>query len=238
MQPQNDGIPRIIERGPPNRVIYDLTEANRVRITLGRGSTWTSGLHWHENHVEYLKVAQGRVKVRLGDGVQVLHGSPENQPEIKVERHVWHEWQRAQPDDGEDVVVIERTEPADGDKSLFFWNLNGVLLDAPTWLQDKTYWISHVPVPALQTGLLELWITLHLFVIFHHLDNMPVLVDFPGMAAGNSIMLQRILKSADWAATHAVLYLAALLGKMLGVPPLRLKYTPAQEYAEWMARTS
>jgi hypothetical protein len=48
-------VPNVIERPLPDGVIYDMSTVGQVRITLPESSTWSSGLHWHEIHDEYLK---------------------------------------------------------------------------------------------------------------------------------------------------------------------------------------
>ena len=230
-----DEIPRIIERGWPNAVTYDLSSDSHVRITLPPNSTWTSGLHWHESHTEFLQVVCGSIKVRLGDTVQTISATAESQPELRVDRFVWHEWQAAPGSD--EVVVVERTDPSDGDKHIFFWNLNGVILNAPKLLQGPL-----ARCPQVLRGLaLDFWITLHLFVVFHNLDNFPVLLNIPDLArrAGfyeSSAMSERVSKAMDWAVSHFVLYLAILLGKALGVTPVRREYTPRDAFATWRAR--
>jgi uncharacterized RmlC-like cupin family protein len=110
----------IITRGLPNAVVYNLSDQFQTTITLPSGSTWTSGLHWHETHTEYLRLVKGTIRVRLGNTTSIIsaHDSPEPM-EVKVERNVWHEWSRATPD-GEEVIVIERTDPADHENHLFF----------------------------------------------------------------------------------------------------------------------
>lgn len=234
MPSKNDGIPRVVTRGLPDAVTYDLSTRGHVTITLPRGSTWTSGLHWHETHTEYLQVLQGSIQVQLGDSEQVVSATASSKPEVEVPRFVWHAWQRATPHDGDDVVVVERTVPADGEKSLFFWNLNGVILDAPRMLETGV--ISLFPSSGLRTVLLDFWVMLNLFVIFHHLDNCPVLVNFPEKLRDSGAVSRRFLVLADRVVTRTVLYLASWVGWLLNARPLRLKYTPAEEYAEWIAR--
>jgi len=229
---QNE-IPRVIKRGLPKTVVYDLTDPLKVRITLPTGSTWSSELHWHEDHVEYLKIIQGSVKVRLNNTVQIISATPDNQPEIRVERYAWHEWQRADPRNGEDVVVVERTVPADGEKALFFWNLNGVILDAPALLDNELRFAKAIPM--LGDLLVDWWITLNLFIIFHHLDNMPVFLWFSDAAGDNPVLL----KASKWAnsvTTHSILFLATQLGRVLGLQPVRLKYTPMEDFSRWVER--
>lgn len=218
----DDGIARLIRRPMPNAVAYDLMTPGKVIITLPPGSTWTSGLHWHESHTEYLTLLAGSIRVRLGnaDDEKVITATPGNQPQIKIARYQWHEWRRASPD-GDEVVVSETTDPADGLKAIFFFNLNGVILNSPKMLEDGGSFIGKCP-PAFQQHLLDFWITLNLYVIFHHLDNIPVFFRF-----------SESWNALDWIVSHTILFFAAQLGWLLNARPVRLKYTPAKDYALW-----
>ncbi|KAJ4155930.1 hypothetical protein LMH87_001152 [Akanthomyces muscarius] len=223
-------VPSIIARPLPNAVTYDLTARDRVTITLPPHSTWSSGLHWHQDHDEYLRVVQGRIRVVLGNEELVIDAG---QPEVKVPRYAWHSWQRAEAD-GEEVMVVERTEPVDLQKAVFFWNLNGVVLNAPALnakLGGLPSWLRGI--------LIDSWITLSLFVIFHCLDNFPVFVDAPRLVRqslpwlGESGMVSQALHGVDWLCTHVILWLAACAGRILGVAPVQRRFTPAIVYAQW-----
>ncbi|KAM0542215.1 hypothetical protein ACHAPJ_012907 [Fusarium lateritium] len=224
-------VPAVIERPLPNGVTYDMSTAGQVRITLPASSTWSSGLHWHETHDEYLKVIKGTIRVRLGDSNHVIKATDEAQPEIKVDRYVWHEWQRAAPD-GEEVVVIERTEPNDNEKALFFWNLNGVILNAPKLLEDPSSLVSRLP-SRLQGLFLDFWIPLNLFVIFRSLDNIPVFLNAPGLFQTSNNRLRGLMQALDRVVSHFVLLLASWIGWVLGLQPVQSRYTPADSYAAW-----
>ncbi|KAK4246020.1 hypothetical protein C7999DRAFT_33575 [Corynascus novoguineensis] len=232
----------IIRRNPPDAVVYDLSTPGQVTITLPAGSTWTSGLHWHETHTEYLQLIKGRIRLRLGDTVRTVSATLEpgySLPEIQVDKNVWHEWSRAeagtQAQAEEEVIVVERTDPADGDKAIFFWNLNGVILEAqratmpsfiPRWLREA--W----------TGL---WVPLSLFAIFDALDNFPVFLGIrdTGWQRG-------FIKRGSWGdsrlswlevqSTHAILSIASLLIWIVGGRAIRPRFTPAEEYAAWVLR--
>lgn len=227
-------IPSVIERPLPDGVIYDMSTVGQVRITLPESSTWSSGLHWHETHDEYLKVVKGAIRVRLGDSRQVISASDGNQPEIKVPRYAWHEWQRAAPE-GEEVVVTERTEPDDNDKAIFFWNLNGVILDSPKMLSDETSVVSRLP-SRLQGLFLDIWIPLNLFIIFRSLDNIPVFLDAPNLSRVSDNRLRSLLQNIDIVVSHLILLVASWAGWTLGLQPVRRKYTPEDAYATWQSR--
>lgn len=223
-----------IERAPPNAVIYDLSKQDQVTITLPARSTWTSGLHWHEKHIEYLRVHQGSVRVTLGGEEHVISAGDEV-TEIKVDRNVWHEWRRADVDGGQDVVVVERTDPADGQKAVFFWNLNGRILYAqglacPPYMSR---WLHEF--------LVGWWTTLSLFAIFRELDNVPVFVDvvrafsvrgfrFSEGTAGHIILLgiERLI-------SHVVLFVASWVSFLFGVKPVRRVFTPDEVMDRWLS---
>ncbi|KAL6814468.1 hypothetical protein J3E69DRAFT_347308 [Trichoderma sp. SZMC 28015] len=223
-------ISGIIERGLPNAVVYDLTTPNQVTVTLPSRSTWSSGLHWHETHTEYLKVIKGSIKVRLGDSEQIITASKTNQPEIKVERYEWHEWQRAQLD-GEEVIVIERTDPEDGEKALFFWNLNGIILNAGRVISTNVPGFSFFPA-TIKDLIIDFWITFNLFIVFHSLDNFPVILSTTKFWNGKGSRA-KAGPSADWFVSHVLLSLASWAGRIVGLRAVRPEYTPAQHYQRW-----
>lgn len=222
----------VIERGPPNAVVYDLSESDHVTITLPIGSTWSSGLHWHEKHVEYLRVLKGRVQVMLGPQVHIISAGDQT-TEVRVDRNVWHEWKRADTDGGEEVVVNERTDPDDGEKAIFFFNLNGVVLKAQT-LSCPPYMLKW-----LHTLLLEFWVTLNLFAIFHNLDNVPVFVNVlqafskRGFEFAEGTLGYIFLRGVDRFISHLVLFVSSWIAWGFGILPVRDEFTPAEARKRW-----
>jgi hypothetical protein len=161
-----------------------------------------SGLHWHETHDEYLQVKEGSIRVQLGNKELILQAGKET----RVPRFVRHEWSRANVSEGEDVVVVERTDPRDEEKQLFFWNLNGVILTAET------------------AGVIdELLTTVRLFFIFHTLDNFPVFVN---LSTFRKYVSGTWLACIESVVTHVVLGLAAILGKTIGYTAIDQRFTP------------
>jgi uncharacterized RmlC-like cupin family protein len=214
------GMAEIISRGLPNAVTYDISSLSRTTITLPAGSTWSSELHWHETHTEYLVVVKGSVRVRLGDKTQVV--SPAD-GEIRIDRFVWHEWSRASPD-GEDVVVIERTDPADGEKQLFFRSLNAVILRAQKARKPAV-------APAwLFSVLVDFWITLNLCIIFQRFDNYPVFFNFQTRVLGQiglneQPLIRLLLLQAELLWTRVVLGISSFAGRLLQLDSAKRDYT-------------
>jgi hypothetical protein len=223
-----------ITRPLPNGVTYDLTEPSRVVITLPEWSTWSSGLHWHETHREYLKLVKGSIKVRLGASTRIVSVPG---TEIEIPRGAWHEWQRADAQSGV-VIVEERTDPDDGEKRLFFFNLNGIILSASNI--QGTGWL-----PKWVSGqLTDLWITLGLFVIFGALDNYPVFLGledwvswfFPRVLVRFPVF-ERLVTMLETLTSHFLLGVAGLIGHVAGVDAVQKTFTPPEEYQRWQVGT-
>lgn len=224
----------IIKREAPDAVVYDLSEPHQVTITLPPSSTWSSGLHWHERHVEYLRVVKGSVQVTLDGQVRTISAT-DSETEVRVDRNVWHEWRRADTEGEEDVVVVERTDPEDGEKAVFFWNLNGVVLRAQG-LARPPY------VPALLHGiLLEAWVSLSLFAIFRELDNVPVFVNVlqafskRGFVFGDKTLGHTALRRVDFLVSHILLLLASGISVLFGITAVRDDFTPGEVRQRWVA---
>lgn len=142
-----------------SQITYDLSpSSNVVTISLPPKSNWTSGLHWHETHTEYLQVIKGKAQITL-EGVTKIYGPEDGH--VKVDRGARHEWKlapgsddAARDDDQYALVVKEWTDPADGEKEIFFRSLSSVFMEPPR---------------------LEAMLTLQLFCTFQALDNYPVI---------------------------------------------------------------
>ncbi|KAF2837188.1 hypothetical protein M501DRAFT_995722 [Patellaria atrata CBS 101060] len=254
-------ISSIINRPLPNGVTYNLTEPSQTTITLPPGSTWTSGLHWHETHTEYLRVVKGSIRVTLDGKVTIITASPSSSTKeltVRVDRGVRHEWGRAdsttwlvQGRDNdvrgdEEAIVVESTDPNDGEKSIFFYNVNGVILDAQKrseGLAARRHNHSFVLPKGLrfyvESVVFDLWVTVQLFTIFHTLDNWPVLVDLNSRRSRtvqSSCWKSRsliLLHAIEWGVTHAVLSAATLIGRLVGIDAVREEYTPPGLRSSW-----
>lgn len=200
---------QVFTRKGPQAVIYDLSEAPHVTITVPVSSTWTSGPHWHETHTEHLQIMQGAAIVRLGDRPGRPYGTGDGV--IEVPRYTVHEWHRVPPGDGdeEDLVVREWTVPEDGQKEAFFRMLNSFLTE------DDPRCLYKVPTitPVWLRRMIGRWvIVLQLFSIFREWDNWPVLV---GDNGGGWL---------SWSLTHAVLYACSWFGAVLGLQGIYIEY--------------
>ncbi|KAF2116424.1 hypothetical protein BDV96DRAFT_645744 [Lophiotrema nucula] len=261
-----------ISRPGPSGVTYHIphtpppspTSQYKTTIILPKASTWSSNLHWHETHTEYLCLKRGAIYVQLDNAFYILsakHGgifysshshshsshldtkthdpvpilsSKIQNGVVTVDKGVRHCWHRASlyysqlnsstpsnereevllPSDiDDDVIVQEHTSPTDIQKPLFFFNLNSILNSPPS-----------APLPVLARGarrvLGEWWIDFQLFVVFRELDNWPVIWGGGG-------------RMAEYLASHLVLFLAGVLGRLVGVRAVVEERTPRELWDAW-----
>ncbi|KAK4980896.1 hypothetical protein LTR66_010298 [Elasticomyces elasticus] len=212
-------------RSLPSSVTYDLASSNHVLITLPAQSSWSSGVHWHNTHTEFLRVLKGTIYLLFE---QEIHLIGPDAGTVVVETGVRHCWGRAdsvialsmseQVADGRDgdVVVEERTDPVDGQKEVFFRNLNSVLLEPA---------LPHVP-----SWMDGLWKELLLLLIFATLDNYPVMLDLRKWGTP-STNLDRVLEKSI--AVRSGRYVEKMIGWILQIESVSKEYTPDELYTRW-----
>jgi hypothetical protein len=118
---------------------------------------------------------------------------------VTVPRGTIHEWRRSQTAGfDEELIVKEWTDPKDGQKEVFFRNLNGLIFDAIRYGEGS--WRMRT-------------LDLELLNLFWRQDNWPLMLQpsWPGWIQG--------------AATRAVLTGAVVLGKVLGCKGVYAQYT-------------
>jgi hypothetical protein len=192
----------------------------KTTLSLPLHSTWTSGLHFHTQHTEYLHLLRGSLFVYL-DGVVSIYSAKAGGKVctddvveslvVEIPRHARHNWgrareyldanrslgRRARPENrvedlDDEVLVEEWTDPVDIGKPLFFWNLNGVLTAAP----DGRLSVRRRVGRRVLGGW---WVPFQLFVIFWELDNWPVLVNMRNALEYNwPFWLRSRYRMPDW----------------------------------------
>jgi hypothetical protein len=154
-----------------------------------------------------LQVVSGHAWVSISGISRIVSASDGH---LVVSKFARHEWRRAVAGDGpsfeeswddEELVVEEWTDPYDGEKEVFFRNLNSVIIDT---IQNPTWWM-------------EWWLSLQLFVIFAEADNYPVFWS-------EWIENERL----QYLVTHFVLAVAETLGRLLGARGTYEEYTPKE----------
>ncbi|KAK3064985.1 hypothetical protein LTS18_014871 [Coniosporium uncinatum] len=167
-----------------------------VTITFPVGFPERKGLHWHETHTEYLEVVQGIALITLGEVTETFSSADGI---IVIPRFTHHEYRRADTveagRDGKDVglLVREWTDPADGQKQLYFRNVMGLIEDR-----------------AGETLLSNVWTLWQLFVVFSGNDNFPLLLPVPAILGPLKPIVERNF-------TYTLLRILALLGSLVGL---------------------
>ncbi|TKA68012.1 hypothetical protein B0A49_04483 [Cryomyces minteri] len=179
-----------------------------VTITFPVGSTGRTGLHWHETHTEFLSVLQGVALITLGTVTETFGPTDGT---ITIPRFTHHEYRRADSaeagTDGRDVnlTVKEWTEPADGQKQVFFRNVLGIIEDR-----------------AGETLLWNLWTLWQLFVVFAGNDNYPLVLPAPATLGPLKPAVERYF-------TYVVLQISLVLGGFVGLRSRYPEYTPTKQ---------
>ncbi|KAI3317724.1 hypothetical protein HD806DRAFT_360076 [Xylariaceae sp. AK1471] len=176
-----------------------------VTLILKKGTTATTGLHWHELKTENLQILQGHARVTIGDTTAVF--GPEDGV-ITIPRYTPHEFGRADdtiegaPSRDIDLRIKEWTNPPDGDKEVFFRNILGVMIDR-------------------KSGLLgNIKVLLSLFVIMDAHDNFPVVVKGP-VFFGKGV--QAVVRRG---VTYLVKGGLGFVGRVFGLKGSYAEYTP------------
>ena len=206
----------IFTRPSPAAVSYDVSQPHSVTVTVPPQSTWTTGPHWHETHTEYLQVLEGLARAMVNGKTRVYSHSD---GVIEVPKFTLHEWQReakgyarANGEERKDLVVREWTTPADGHKETFFRMLNSYLIEPEA---QRLHGQLRLP-PFIVAWIEQRVILLQLRVIFRALDNWPAMDDEA-----------ECVDWLTWVVTHAHLYFAGVIGKLLGLEARYEEYVGA-----------
>ena len=213
---------------PPGAATHAFKDPSKTHVSVPAGSSWTSGRHWHDNHVEHFKVLSGAILITVNNSSSILtRTSPALTIPCKA-RHEVMRWDCSGRKDhqkaaqeafrkemsangqskelekltAQEVEAEEWTAPADGEKEVFFRNL-----------------FSAASEP--RSGPLgRILIFVHIVIIYQALDAKMVILDM-GAEGGNGWrgMVEEIL----W---WIVMVMAGLIGSVLGLKPVNEAYTP------------
>ncbi|KAM7216781.1 hypothetical protein V8F06_007891 [Rhypophila decipiens] len=177
-----------------------------VTVTINTGpDSPSTGLHWHETHTEHLRIVQGCALVTVGDHTATF---TKDDGVITIPRLVLHEVRRADNvEQGRawkdtDLVMREWTDPADGDKVIFFRNIMSLIKDEKKTLLGK-----------ISTGL-------SIVVVAQAHDNYPVIWKGPTvLGKGFQQTVRRYL-------TFSVMAVVGFVGRLVGCRSEYEEYTP------------
>ena len=104
-----------------------------VILTLKTGPEIpSSGLHWHEKHTEHIQILQGAALLTIGDRTGIF---TEEDGVVTIPPFIIHQFMRAdgipegEPYTEMELVARVWSDPADGDKVIFFRNLFSLVKD-------------------------------------------------------------------------------------------------------------
>ena len=224
----------------------------KTTIALPRGSAWTSGLHFHATHVEYLRLISGSIFVELdghtkffsalsGGEFSLSTGDPVRAGLIiQVPKYARHNWGRA-----EHYIGSSKRIALNGyDKTSEHWLDEVVVVEEWTEPSDLGkplfFWNLNGVITAPTDSVVSLrqslarrlmgnwWIPFQLFVIFYEFDNWPVFFSLAGRLGpylGDTL--------GDWAGknleqimTFALLFTARVVASILRVTAVTRERTP------------
>lgn len=205
-------------------------------INFHVGSEISTQYHWHTRHTEYIHVISGAALIMVS-GVSKIYTAKDGA--AQVPRYARHEWMRFDRPAhllsngqreaqeayfrdhgeeelerlrGEDLIAEEWTDPADGQKEIFFRNLFSTALE-PQY-ESNVSWLG------------ELWKTLQIMCVMWEMDNYLVLVDFGGWRGGWRALVEA-------AFTYAVIGCMMTLGWLCGCRAVSEEYTPKHLMKRW-----
>ena len=208
-------------------------------ITFHVGSEFSTQNHWHASHTEYVHVTSGAALITVS-GVSKVYTAKDGV--AKVPRYARHEWMRfdrpaqllsrvereAQEAylrdckkeeierlKGEDLIAEEWTDPADGQKEVFFRNIFSTLLE-PQYESNTS-------------RLGELRRMLQIMCVMWELDNYLVFVDFGGWRGGWRALVEALF-------TYTVMGCLMILGRFFGCRAVSEEYTPKHLSERWESR--
>ncbi|MCJ1398923.1 hypothetical protein MMC11_002124 [Xylographa trunciseda] len=170
-----------------------------VLIRVPPSSSYTVDLHYHMKHTEYLRVVQGSAKITLGN---VTKTYTKVDGTIRIARFVVHGWRRAAAE-GEELILQEWTDPADGVKEAFFRNLFSIIFDAANMKEDFSRLLP-----------MGWWVEWQILMVSSGMDEFPLLVK--SLESGLAAQLVSAI----------LLWLAAVLGWLVGLKVCYNEYTP------------
>lgn len=254
--------PQAVTYHIPHSIPAEIIDDNPLKTTihLPAHSTWTSGLHYHTRHTEYLRLLHGSISVRLGARTFTLSAHVGGTVDargnllsrglvVEVPRYARHAWCRAdaaavtttkdiQPGGNGVQDMLKRPVDWDDDVVVEEWTAPSDIVK-PLFFFNLNHAILSPPrLPIYLPGVVrDWWVPLQLFVIFWELDNWPVFVDLEGVFGGwiGGVVMQRALEGL---VTWSVLGFVSLVGKMVGVEAVREERTPRELWEAWRSEKS
>ena len=225
----------------------------KTTIALPRRSAWTSGLHFHASHTEYLHLVKGAIFVQLGGQTKLISALKGGEVDpnsgellrevlvVEVPRFARHNWGRLEHCD-----KLHRSRNQGVSKQWCMsedWDEEVVVeewtdpIDAG---KPLFFWNLNGIITAPSDSVLSrrqqiarnllagLWVDLQLFVVFWELDNWPVFVDLrKQLSLGSSQgWLAAMTDAAEVVVSFTVLLFGRIIGMFLGLKAVSQQRTP------------
>ncbi|KAJ4983817.1 hypothetical protein SVAN01_10680 [Stagonosporopsis vannaccii] len=238
----------------PTAPSSDATTPLKTTIALPRRSDWTSGLHFHATHTEYLRLLKGAIFVQLNGQMKLISAVKGGEIDrntgqlaqeglvIEVPRYARHNWGRLE----HYIYSPSVFKQGRGLNTQELWPedwTDEVVVEEWTEPNDIQKPLFFWNLNGIITGSSEatlnrrqqaakmllghFWIDLQLFGVFWELDNWPVFFDLREMPFGGSRgFLPRLTDHAEVVISVVVLLLAQIIGLLLGLHAVEQRRTP------------
>jgi hypothetical protein len=252
-----------IHRTGPSAVTYHIPNSPpspsnphlKTIIHLPQASTWSSGLHFHTQHTEYLRLVHGTISVQLGTDFKTFSAAAGGEIDdngtlispglvVTVAKKVRHDWGRA------DFFIARRRRAANGILGDEGWSedwSDDVVVEEWTDPSDLAkplfFWnlngvmtasadapLSTATTRVARTLLGGWWVPFQLFVIFWELDNWPVFLSLESLGIGTWLE-----QGGEFVVTFSILFIASAVGRLVGVEAVAEERTPKLLWVEWRA---
>lgn len=263
LEPMPPGTSPVLRTGD-NAVAYHIPIAPssnnvatvKTTIALPRRSSWTSGLHFHATHTEYLCLVKGSIFVELDGEVRLFSASKGGEIDkctsdlvhkglvIEVPRYARHDWGRLEHYVNSFPnlklgrgMSAQTTWPEDWTDEVVVeeWT-DPVDIQKPLFFWNLNNIITESSELVLSRrqqiakGVLGgWWIDLQLFVVFWELDNWPVFFDlrYRDMPfRGSRGIFPSITNALEIVTSLIILFFARIIGQLLGLRGVEQRRTP------------
>ncbi|KAH7093174.1 hypothetical protein FB567DRAFT_514824 [Paraphoma chrysanthemicola] len=250
LRPGRDGVAYHIPISPPST---SSSGEFKTTIALPPQSSWSSGLHFHTQHTEYLHLVQGSIFLTLNGVTRIISAAAGGEVSVQtgelvkaglvfeVPRYARHDWGRAdsyimwrysgrglarsvvKPVDVDEEVVVEEWTSPRDIQKALFFWNLNGVITAPT---NQPLSMPQKLAKRLMGGW---WVPFQLFVIFWELDNWPVFVSLRGVlwpSETGEFGFWSFEGPLEYLVTVIVLFAAKILGWLFGVRAVERARTP------------
>lgn len=226
----------------------------KTTIALPRHSDWTSGLHFHAKHTEYLRLIEGAIFVELNGQIKLISASKGGEIDrhtgrlvqeglvIEVPRYARHNWGRLE----HYIRSPSISRSGLGMHTQVIWpedRTEEVVVEEwtdPSDIQKALFFWNLNGVIAgsgevvlnrrqqvAKTILGKLWVDLQLLTVFWELDNWPVFFDLRKLLLGCSPgILPSLTDGVEIVTSFVFLLFAKVIGLLLGLQAVEQWRTP------------